>query len=68
MVEKTQDKLPQAIKGALVKAVNSGDYITLTKAGKDSNIFLASVSAPKIGNSNKSEEPFGFEAREYLRE
>ncbi len=29
---------------------------------------MASVSAPKIGNSNRLEEPFGFEAREFLRE
>lgn len=64
----SQDKITQSIKGALIKGVNSGDYLTLTKAGKDYNIFLASVSAPKMGNSNRVEEPFGFEAREFLRE
>lgn len=63
-----QEKLTQPIKGALVKAVNSGDFITLTKGGKDYNVFLGSVSAPKIGSSSKLEEPFGFEAREFLRE
>lgn len=71
MVEKssnTQEKLTSSIKGALVKAVNSGDYLTLTKAGKDYNVFLASVSAPKMGNANKTEEPFSFEAREFLRD
>ena len=74
MVDKTagsatqQEKITQAIKGALVKAVNSGDYLTLTKGGKDYNIFLASVSAPKMGSSSRVEEPFGFEAREFLRE
>lgn len=72
MVEKTQkadvDKITAPIKGALVKAVHSGDYITLTKGGKDYNIFLGSVSAPKIGSSSRVEEPFGFEAREFLRE
>jgi staphylococcal nuclease domain-containing protein 1 len=75
MVEKSstpsttqQEKITSAIKGALVKAVNSGDYLTLTKAGKDYNVFLASVSAPKVGSSNRSEEPFGFEAREFLRD
>ena len=52
----------------MVKAVNSGDYVTITKAGKDYNIFLASVSAPKMGSSNRTEEPFGFEAREFLRD
>jgi staphylococcal nuclease domain-containing protein 1 len=42
--------------------------MTLTKGGKDYNIFLGSVSAPKIGSSSRVEEPFGFEAREFLRE
>ena len=42
--------------------------MTLTKGGKDYGVFLASVSAPKIGSSNRVEEPFGFEAREFLRE
>lgn len=64
----TQEKLTSALKGALVKAVNSGDYLTLTKAGKDYNVFLASVAAPKVGNASRSEEPFGFEAREFLRD
>jgi staphylococcal nuclease domain-containing protein 1 len=71
MVEKAQhagEKLTQPLKGTLVKAVNSGDYVTLTKAGKDYNVFLASVSAPKMGSSSRVEEPFGFEAREFLRE
>ncbi len=29
---------------------------------------MASVQAPKIGSANRSEEPFGFAAREFLRE
>ncbi len=73
MVDKTsssnnQEKLTSSIKGALVKAVNSGDYLTITKGGKDYNVFLASVGAPKIGSASRSEEPFGFEAREFLRD
>jgi len=72
MVDKTssnnQEKLTSSLKGALVKAVNSGDYLTITKGGKDYNVFLASVSAPKIGSASRSEEPFGFEAREFLRD
>jgi|LauGreDrversion4_2_1035121.scaffolds.fasta_scaffold90115_1 staphylococcal nuclease domain-containing protein 1 len=70
MVEKlsSSEKLTAPIKGALVKAVHSGDYMTLTKGGKDYNIFLSSVQAPKIGSSSRNEEPFGFEAREFLRE
>jgi staphylococcal nuclease domain-containing protein 1 len=72
MVDKTssnnQEKLTSSLKGALVKAVNSGDYLIITKGGKDYNVFLASVSAPKIGSASRSEEPFGFEAREFLRD
>jgi len=26
------------------------------------------VTAPKIGSTNRTEEPYGFEAREFLRE
>jgi len=68
MVEK-KDKV---LKG-LIKAVHSGDYLTITKSSKlngpsDHNIYLASVTAPKIGSTNRVEEPFGFEAREFLRE
>ena len=29
---------------------------------------MGSVSAPKIGSSSRVEEPFGFEARAFLRE
>jgi staphylococcal nuclease domain-containing protein 1 len=72
MVEKsstsTSEKLSGPLKGALVKAVNSGDYLVLTKAGRDYPVFLASVSAPKMGSATRAEEPFGFEARELLRE
>jgi len=68
MVEK-KDKV---LKG-LIKAVYSGDYLTITKSTKvsgqtDHNIYLASVQAPKIGSSNRQEDPFGFEAREFIRE
>lgn len=68
MVEKKE----KILKG-LVKAVFSGDYITITKPSKvsgptDHNVYLASVQAPKIGSASRVEEPFAFEAREFLRE
>ena len=68
MVEKKE----KVLKG-LIKAVYSGDYLTLTKSSKaqgpsDHNIYLASVQAPKIGSANRVEEPFAFESREFLRE
>lgn len=68
MVEK-KEKL---LKG-LVKAVISGDYITISRTTKTSgttetNVNLASVQAPKIGSTNRVEEPFAFQAREFLRE
>jgi len=71
MVEK-KEKVDKVLKG-LVKAVYSGDYITISKTTKaagttDFNVYLASIQAPKIGSSTRVEEPFAFEAREFLRE
>lgn len=68
MVEKKE----KVLKG-LVKAVQSGDYVTISKSSKISgpsehNVYLASVQAPKVGSSTRVEEPFAFEAREFLRE
>mmetsp|Transcript_20857 Transcript_20857/g.14979 ORF Transcript_20857/g.14979 Transcript_20857/m.14979 type:complete len:146 (+) Transcript_20857:115-552(+) len=34
----------------------------------ESIVFLANVVAPRIGNQNRSEEPFAAEARENIRE
>jgi staphylococcal nuclease domain-containing protein 1 len=31
-------------------------------------VYLAFISAPRVGNQNKSEEPFAFAARELIRE
>lgn len=60
------------IKGkAIVRAVQSGDCLTLAKTGKDpweEQCFLAFISAPRSGNASRSEEPFAFDAREFLRE
>ena len=67
MVEKKE----KVIKG-LVKAVNSGDFFLIhksTKAGSSEiQAYLASIQAPKIGSSNRIEEPFAFDAREFLRD
>jgi staphylococcal nuclease domain-containing protein 1 len=69
MVEKKE----KVIKG-LVKAVNSGDFIVIHRSAKSSagatelNAYLASVTAPKMGSSNRTEEPFAFDAREFLRD
>jgi staphylococcal nuclease domain-containing protein 1 len=56
----------------MVRAVQSGDCLTLAKtAGKDpfeEQCYLAFVSAPRCGNNNRSEEPFAFDAREFVRE
>jgi staphylococcal nuclease domain-containing protein 1 len=53
--------------------VFSGDYIQIHKSSKtgpaqEFNAYLASVSAPKMGSTNRVEEPFAFDAREFLRE
>lgn len=31
-------------------------------------MYLASVTAPKVGSTTRSEEPFAFDSREFLRE
>jgi staphylococcal nuclease domain-containing protein 1 len=62
----------QIIKG-LIKGVPSGDHVLIhksTKTGpaKEIPAYLASIIAPKMGSTNRVEEPFAFDAREFLRE
>ena len=40
-----------------------------TKQGKvsDHPYFLASIMAPKVATNTRDDEPFGYEAREFLR-
>ena len=64
--------LGKPIKGT-IKAVHSGDYVTIARTMKNGPTqeipaYLASVSAPKMGSSQRVEDPFGFEAREAIRE
>ena len=57
---------------AFVREVISGDYFKLHKAaGKDqfeALVHLAYISAPRVGNPNRKEEPFAHDARELMRE
>jgi len=58
---------------AIVKSVPSGDQICLVPVSKsaqegDPLCFLAYVNVPRIGNPNRTEEPFAYEAREAIRE
>ena len=50
----------------------SGDSLRLSKtSGKDpfeALVHLAYISAPRVGNPNRTEEAFAFEARELIRE
>lgn len=55
-----------------VKAVASGDNIVVYKkmksgAIKERNFFLSNIRTPKMGTNLRVEEPFAFEAREFLR-
>ncbi|CAI2177546.1 18398_t:CDS:10 [Funneliformis geosporum] len=58
---------------AVVKCVLSGD--TLILRGKpignqpplEKQLNLSFIQAPRLGNQKKEDEPFAFEAREYLR-
>eukprot|EP00826_Nyctotherus_ovalis_P062215 TRINITY_DN8964_c0_g1_i3.p1 TRINITY_DN8964_c0_g1~~TRINITY_DN8964_c0_g1_i3.p1 ORF type:complete len:885 (+),score=359.86 TRINITY_DN8964_c0_g1_i3:221-2875(+) len=56
---------------AQVVEVNSGDSITVVKSGgsEEMRLFLAGVRAPKIGTQREESkgEPFGWEAKEFLR-
>lgn len=56
----------------MVRAVQSGDSLVLAKtSGKDQfedTVYLAFITAPKCGNHQRSEEPFAFDAREFVRE
>ena len=69
--EKSQPQQPQKFKG-FVRAVASGDCLTIQKIGKEDpweeQVFLSYITAPRCGNSNRSEDPFAFDAREYVRE
>lgn len=61
--------MPIKAKG-IVRAVTSGDCLTIARTGKDAfeeQCYLAYVQAPRVGNYQRSEEPFAFEAREFVR-
>ena len=53
---------------AKVTEVHSGDSVTVVADdGTDRKIFFASVKAPSTGNQSSDAEPWGFEAREFIR-
>jgi staphylococcal nuclease domain-containing protein 1 len=58
-------------KGTL-RAVPSGDNMVIQKKLKNGTyktktFFLSDIRCPKMGNNMRNEEPFAFDAREYLR-
>lgn len=69
-----QRQQPVLLSGkAVVTAVPSGDAIILNPTARKSEFgdpycYLAYVSVPRVGNPNRSEEPFAHEARETIRE
>ncbi|KAF8743984.1 hypothetical protein AX14_013386 [Amanita brunnescens Koide BX004] len=58
---------------AIVKSVLSGDSLVLRTRGtpgqppKERVLYLADVTAPRIGSSTRDDEPWAFESRECLR-
>ncbi|KIK67322.1 hypothetical protein GYMLUDRAFT_37413 [Collybiopsis luxurians FD-317 M1] len=59
---------------AIVKSVISGDSLVLRgrpgpqgQPPKERVLHLADVSAPRMGSSNREDEPWAFESREFLR-
>ena len=55
-----------------MRAVQSGDSLIIKSTNKEEpweeQVFLAYITAPRIGNKDKAEEPFAFAAREIIRE
>ncbi|KAF0975316.1 hypothetical protein FDP41_005647 [Naegleria fowleri] len=54
----------------IVKSVVSGNTIKVChpqRADKEKVLVLADVKTPRIGSKNDEDEPFAFEAREFLR-
>jgi staphylococcal nuclease domain-containing protein 1 len=59
---------------AIVKSVISGDTLVLRgrpgpqgQPPKERILHLADISAPRTGSSNREDEPWAFESREFLR-
>ncbi|CAB5297965.1 unnamed protein product [Rhizophagus irregularis] len=58
---------------AIVKSILSGDTLILrgrpsgNQPPPERQLNLAYIQAPRLGNQKKEDEPFAFEAREYLR-
>ncbi|RIA91953.1 transcription factor [Glomus cerebriforme] len=58
---------------AIVKCILSGDTLILrgrpsgNQPPPERQLNLAFIQAPRLGNQKKEDEPFAFEAREYLR-
>ncbi|OBZ88433.1 Nuclease domain-containing protein 1 [Choanephora cucurbitarum] len=58
---------------AVVKNVLSGDTVILRGKPRPNGppaerlLALSHVQAPRLGNTTRSDEPFGFQAREFLR-
>ncbi|KAM0752525.1 hypothetical protein T439DRAFT_324618 [Meredithblackwellia eburnea MCA 4105] len=66
--------LAQANLSAFVKNVLSADTLVLRgktlvpgQLPKERIIHLEGISAPRVGNRDRQDEPFAFEAREFLR-
>ena len=57
-------------KGLKIHEVHSGDSLTIkSKDGKLNRVFLSNIRAPTFANPSKEDsgQPWGFEAREFLR-
>ncbi|KAG1112562.1 hypothetical protein G6F42_014708 [Rhizopus arrhizus] len=58
---------------AVVKNVLSGDTVILRGKPRPNGppaerlLALSNVQAPRLGNTTRSDEPFGYGAREFLR-
>jgi hypothetical protein len=65
-MNKTQQSQP--MQTGIIRAVHSGDSVSIAKGNSVERYFLANVIAPHMGSPNRAEDPFAFAARELLRE
>ena len=67
-MEKTQQPKANAkAQSGTIRAVHSGDAITIAFGGVTEKCYLSNVQAPYIGSPNRAEEAFAHAARESIR-
>jgi len=53
---------------AIIRAVHSGDCVTLAMGSNTLKVYLSNVQAPYIGSPNRPEEAFANACRNVIRD